>query len=96
MISNNDVVAPYIVQVGSTVTRQYFIAVEKEALTCVQDIVRAVIAMMAYYYVFDISYPKEWRSCLLFIEKYLFDIKGGPALNASQLGTISDIERISI
>ena len=95
MISSNDAAAPFIVQVGSTATRQWFIAVEKETLTCVQDIVRAVIAMMAYYCVFDISYPKEWRSCLLFIEKYFFNIKDGPALKPSQLGTISDIESIS-
>ena len=94
-VKNINATAPYVVQVGAPDVRQWFIAAEKKVLTCVEDTINAVIAMMAYYYVFDIAYPKEWNPCLLFIEKYLLGIKGGPELNPPQLGTISDIGYIS-
>ena len=64
-------------------------------VTCVEDTISAVIAMIAYYYVFDMAHPKEWSPCLLFIENYLFGIKGGPELNSPQLRRITDIENTS-
>ena len=86
--------APYMVQVGPVTTRQWFIAVEKNVLLSVDNFAKAVLAMMACYYVFDIAYPKQWNSCLLFIAKYLLTLKGCPLLNATQLGVIADIENI--
>lgn len=86
--------APYMIQGGPVATRQWFIAIEKSIILSVDNFAKAVIAMMACYYVFDIAYPKQWNSCLLFIAKYLLALKGCPSLNATQLGVISDIENI--
>ena len=86
--------APYIVQGGPVTTRQWCIAVEKSILFSVDNSTMAVIAMMACYYVFDIAYPKQWNSCLLFIAKHLLALKGCPSLNATQLGVIADIDNI--
>lgn len=83
-------------QVGPPSTRQWFLIVEKAVILDVNSIIKAVIAMIAYYYAFNIVYPKHWNVCLLFLEKKILGIKGGPSFTKTQLGTISDIENIQV
>ena len=94
VIDENDCNSPYIIQVGPTTARQYFLVAERNIFTEVTSFIQAVAAMMALYYVFDIVYPNEWKSCLYFIEKNFFGIKGGFKFSPIQLGIISDIENI--
>lgn len=90
--SDNSSSAPYIMQVGPTTTRQWFVVVEKTIILEVNTIIKAIIAMIGCYYSFNIIYPKHWNACLLFLEKKILGIKGGPSFSKTQLGTISDIE----
>ena len=54
----------YIIQMGPTTTRQWFIVVEKSIRMDVNSILKAVVAMIGCYYSFDIVYPKHWNACL--------------------------------
>ena len=89
---------PILYKWGYQMLGSGLLLLKKQVVTCVEDNVRAVTSMMAYYYVFNIACPiyNEWSVCLLFIEEYLFCMKGGPELNLPQVGTISDIGSLAI
>ena len=91
-ISQQAATAPYIIQAGPSEARQYFIAAEKEIFLEIDDLLKAIIALLVVYYIFDIIYPKQWNNCLLFIEKKLFGITSGPNFSPLQADIISDIE----
>ena len=92
-IEDQEIAAPYIIQAGPVDARQYFLIVESLVYLDVDDLLQAVAAVVALYYIYDIAYPKPWNDCFLFVEKKLLGISSGPNLGPLQAGLISDIER---
>ena len=93
-IERRQTAAPYIVQAGPSTARQHILIVESLIYMEVDHLLQAVAAILGLYYIYDITYPKQWNNCLLFIEKKLIGISSGPSLGPLQAGLISDIEKL--
>ena len=52
------------------------------------------VALFAIYYVYDIAYPKQCSNSCLFIERFLFALKGPQQLTQTAIGTIASIEHL--
>ena len=68
--------APFIVITGipSDETTQFFICAEKEVVMESKTLRDAVIDLISYYFIFDISYPKFVDSVHLFFQHYVFKL----------------------
>ena len=64
---------PYIGCIGENMidTTEFTIIAERLSVTTVTDFRKAIIALTATYYTFNIQYPKEVGNTLLFIERHL-------------------------
>lgn len=74
--------------------QQFFVVAEKQIIVEVNTFPKAISALFACYYVFDIAYPKQCLNTLLFLERFLFGIVTGPKLSKTVIGVISDIQKI--
>jgi len=92
VITISPIHTPYLLHFG----KQFFVIVEKEVVLEVTDFSRAMSALFACYYIFDISYPKECIITLLFLERFMFNIVNGPKLSKTAIGVISDIQKIKL
>ena len=72
--------------------KQYFIVVENNLYCEVNSLAKAFSALFAIYYVYDIAYPKQCSNSCLFIERFLFALKGPQQLTQTAIGTIASIE----
>lgn len=88
LVASSTIVTPYMIQCNS---KQHFIAVEKAIYCEVKSFTQSLIVIMALYYVFDLAYPNACKNTLLFLEKFIFDIKTGPPLSKAALAAITDI-----
>jgi len=95
LIEKSAITAPYIIQAGPIDARQYFLIAEKAHYLEVDHITEAVAGMIGLYYIFNISYPKQWNNCLLFVEKKLLGISSGPKFGPLQAGVVSDIMQMT-
>ncbi len=92
VIANSTIATPYIIHfMGS---QQFFVVAEKLLITEVDSFPQAMSALFACYYIFDISYPKECNTTMLFLERFMLGIVTGPKLPKTAVGTISDIQKI--
>ena len=67
---------PQIVALRSDMAEeQFFIAVEKHVLLESRCINTALLDMMSVYFTFDIAYPKPLYSLLLFIQRFVLNIR---------------------
>ena len=57
----------HIVQTGPSIARQYILIVESLIYMQVDHLLQAVAAILGLYYIYDITYPKRWNNCFLFI-----------------------------
>ena len=60
----------------------------------VDSLSKAVSALLSIYFVYDIAYPKQCANSLLFVERHLFGLKGGPKFSPSVLAIVMDIEQL--
>ena len=56
---------PYLIQFGSG-DMQFFLVAEKELLAELPSLYKAIVALIAMYYVFDIAYPTPCMMNTLF------------------------------
>ena len=89
---------PYIGCVGEDMVNitEYTIIAERLPVTTVTDFRKAIIALIATYYSFNIQYPKEVGNTLLFIERHLLGITTGQRMAAAATQTISAIDKMAI
>ena len=66
--------------------------VESNLYCEVNSLSKAFSALFAIYYVYNIAYPKQCSNSCLFIERFLFALKGPQQLTLSAIGTIASIE----
>ena len=96
-ISNKETLkTPYIGILGEDITKvsSFTIIVERQAVVTVNNFRKAILALMACYYTFNIQYPKEVTNTLLFIERYLLGVTTGPRISTSALQTVSAITKL--
>ena len=69
--------APSIIAFGDSVTSasDYMVVVEKENIFPLASVTTALHFCFASYYVFNISFPPQFRLVLLFLEKYIYSLK---------------------
>ena len=72
---------------------QFFLVAEKELLAELPSLYKAIVALIAVYYVFDIAYPTPCMNTLSFMERFLLGITNGTKLSKTLVGTISDIDK---
>ncbi len=73
---------------------QFFLVAEKELLAELPSLYKAIVALIAVYYVFDIAYPTPcMMNTLFFMERFLLGITTGTKFNKTLVGTISDIDK---
>jgi len=58
------------------------------------DFKKALIALIASYYAFNIKYPKEATNTLLFIERYLLGILSGQRMSSAATQAVSAIDKL--
>ena len=71
--------------------KQYFIAVESNLYCEVHSLAKAFSALFAIYYVYDIAYPKQCSNSCLFIERFLFALKGPQQITQTAIGILASI-----
>ena len=91
IIMSKNISSPYILLAGQEV-KQYFIVVESNLHYEVHSLAKAFSALFAIYYVYDIAYPKQCSNSCLFIERFLFALKGPQQLTQTGIGIIASIE----
>lgn len=91
IITSKSISTPYILMAGREV-KQYFIAVESNLYCEVNSLAKAFSALFAIYYVYDIAYPKQCSNSCLFIERFLFALKGPQQLTQTAISTIASLE----
>ena len=64
-LRSSPVTTPYIVHFG----QQFFAIAERQIIVEVNSFAKAMCALFACYYVFDIAYPKQCLNTLLFFER---------------------------
>lgn len=93
-IQNVAEVSPYIVVLGDISGCQYFIVCEKEVLVEAKSMKDAIIDLMAAFYVFDIAYPKSTAPVLLFIQRYVLNIKDSQPMPPSCSRLITSLNKL--
>lgn len=83
------VTSPYIIRCNEM---QYYIIAEKVMYMEVGSFYKALMSILALYYVYDLVYPKQCQNTLLFLEKFIFEISSGPKLSGAALATVTDIK----
>ena len=75
-VSQIEQAAPFIVMTGipGDETTQFFICAEKEVVMESKTLRDAIIDLISYYFIFDISYPKFVNSVHLFFQHYVFKL----------------------
>ena len=88
--------SPYILAAGRDLLHleQFFIICEEEKVVEVSSFRRALVAILANYYVFDISYPTEAMNTFLFLQKKIFGLLSFQKFSASAVAAISCIEKL--
>ena len=89
---------PYIGCTGENFINvaEFTIIAERLPIVTVTDFRKAVIALIACYYTFNIQYPKEVGNTLLFIERYLLGISTGERMTAAGTQSISAIKKLTV
>ena len=72
---------------------QFFLVAEKELLAELPSLYKAIVALIAVYYFFDIAYSTPCINTLSFMERFLLGITNGTKFNKTLVGTISDIDK---
>ena len=84
IIMSKNISSPYILLAGQEV-KQYFIVVESNLYCEVHSLAKAFSALFAIYYVYDIAYPNQCSNSCLFVERFLFALKGPQQLTQTPL-----------
>ena len=74
MIEDNPQVVPYLLVIKSRETMSYCVVVEKQPFMEPSTFSHAFVALVAAYYVFNISYSKGAYSPCIMIQRYIFGI----------------------
>ena len=74
VIKGNPQVVPYLLVIKSRETLSYCVVVEKQPFMEPSTFAHAFVALMAAYYVFNISYSKGAYSPCIIIQRYIFGI----------------------
>ena len=89
-LRSSPVTTPYVM----VFEQQFFVVAERQIIVEVNSFAKAMSALFACYYTFDIAYPKQCLNSLLFLERFMFGIMTGPKLSKTVVGVISDIQKI--
>ena len=95
-IGESCIVTPFIIQVGRPGLLQFLLVAEKQLYVEVDSLLKAMNALMALFFVFDIAYPRQCENTLLFLEKKIFQISGKQKFGHSALCIITDIENVIV
>ena len=92
--------APFIVITGicGDENSQIFICAEKNVFLESKTIMQAVIDLIAFYFVYDITYPKYVNSILMFFQHYVFrltDKQPVPATLMKLTGNLKQFDSIT-
>ena len=66
---------PYLLLVEGESSLQFFLVVEKAILSESEGFLGALLDLICTYFTFDIVYPKPLYPVLLFIQRFVMDIK---------------------
>ena len=92
-----DVKAPALVVFGETRDNPTDIRVTiEDAIFVMPSLVSAIHFCFATYYVFNLSFPQEFRLVLLFLEKYIYHLKTSvPKLPLSVVTLNDNLKRVA-
>ena len=93
-IAQIQVNAPYIVVMESSEATSYDVVVERESLFQSTDIQTALIDLFGAYFVFDIAYPPELYSVLIFFQHYVFGLTDKQKVPVAVSTTVSTMRRL--
>ena len=88
-LRSSPVTTPYVM----LFEQQFFVVAERQIIVEVNSFAKAMSALFACYYTFDIAYSKQCLNSLLFLERFMFGIVTGPKLSKTVVGVISDIQK---
>lgn len=88
-LCSSPVTTPYVM----LFEQQFFVVAERQIIVEVNSFAKAMSALFACYYTFDIAYLKQCLNSLLFLERFMFGIVTGPKLSKTVVGVISDIQK---
>ena len=72
--------------------QQFFLVAERIVLFEVSTFIKALVSLIAIYFVFDMQYPTACSNTLIFIQNLLLKLNTNYKLSKSVLGTITDMK----
>lgn len=88
--------APFIVGFGATraSATDFKVVIETDNVLSMPSVVTALHYCFPSYYVFNISFPPDFRFVLLFLEKYVYGLKPSQKLPMCVTVLINSLERV--
>ena len=71
------------------------VVIETENVITMPSVATALHYCFASYYVFNISFPLDFRFVLLFLEKYVYQLKSSQKLPMCVNALIDSLEKVS-
>ena len=96
-IKKTGIFSPYILFVGDDELHpvQYFTVSETEVISETTSFIKAIVNLMAWYYIMDIQYPQKCRNTYGFIESLLLKLPSTTTnMTASAIQTITAMEHL--
>ena len=89
-------VFPFIVITGipGEESCQYFICGEKEVLLDSKSLKDAILDLVAFYFVFDVVYPKYLNAVLLFFQHYVFQLSDKQPLPTQVAKLVANLKKL--
>ena len=90
--------APFIVITGICGDENYqiFICAEKNVFLESKTIMQAVIDVIAFYFVYDITYPKHVNSILMFFQHYVFQLTDKQPVPATLMKLTGNFKKLFV
>ena len=95
-LASVDQEAPFIVAFGisSPKLMDFKVIVEKLNILPMPSLATALHCCFAAYYIYNIQFPLEFSSILLFLEKYVYKLRSSKKLPLSVTVLIDNLEKI--
>lgn len=88
--------APFFVGFGATraSATDFKVVIETDNVLSMPSVVTALHYCFSTYYVFNISFPPDFRFVLLFLEKYVYGLKPSQKLPMCVTVLINSLEKV--
>ena len=82
----------YILAAPTSDTEQYHLIVDNNFMFTVESLPSALVDIVCFYYVLDISYPKQMYPLFIFIQHFIFGLTNSGRVPSSVINLCSKLQ----